>query len=507
MKKERWLLGFVAVLAILAVLLFALNLVTERGRDAAVNKLNAKTEMLRQRLFPSTAPSQQTPAQGDSASSPSAPGTPGGSSAPGMDDDAGRGDGAAMHSGRGQAASASGASGTDEAPEEDLSAVLARLLEKEISFYSHPRWKVAWDLIHDQNYGEWSQSDLELLAAFFEENRDFILDVRRLANASDPFYTLDYSMGHEMNLMHLARIRMFARALGADAVLAANRGDYGEMMSNLDAIARFSEMTRQDPIVVSQLVSMAVSGIAHTVVERALWGGDLPPAVAAQIMRRFPAFPNDSVFADSLTVEGLFGLEGFAGVRSGEVERTGLVMQGMEGYMLRLYGTMLARPFLNLDEATYADYLTRISDTLQRPYYEIHSVIEQLNTEIAQLPRTRILSREYLQFLVFMPEIQAMHEAQMGLMQTGLAIEQYHAQHGEYPQTLDPIASALGGTIPLDPFTGRPFVYKPQGGNYTLYCDMSSLMNLSGRQNQLPVDEHGYYVWRGWRDRDKKWIA
>ena len=87
-------------------------------------------------------------------------------------------------------------------------------------------------------------------------------------------------------------------------------------------------------------------------------------------------------------------------------------------------------------------------------------------------------------------EHQAFHEAQMGLMQVGLTVEQYHAEHGAYPQTLD----VIGGGLPLDPYTGQPFVYEPGTNGFTLYSARGSMVPAE-EYNPL-IDSNGNIVWR-----------
>lgn len=68
-------------------------------------------------------------------------------------------------------------------------------------------------------------------------------------------------------------------------------------------------------------------------------------------------------------------------------------------------------------------------------------------------------------------EIQACH-ASMQTWVSGariaLALELYRMDLGAYPATLDASAEYLG-TIPADPFTDAPFVYRANGGDYVLY--------------------------------------
>jgi hypothetical protein len=85
----------------------------------------------------------------------------------------------------------------------------------------------------------------------------------------------------------------------------------------------------------------------------------------------------------------------------------------------------------------------------------------------------------------------------MDLMQLGLAIEQYRVENGEYPTTLDQVAPLSGGAIPIDPFTGQPYVYQLSGGSFLIYSATASLVDADRARRFAGADEQGNIVWRG----------
>jgi len=90
-------------------------------------------------------------------------------------------------------------------------------------------------------------------------------------------------------------------------------------------------------------------------------------------------------------------------------------------------------------------------------------------------------------------EAQARVEAEIDLMQIGISVEQYHASTGNYPATLDAISSSLGGSVPVDPFTGEAYHYQLSGGSFLLYSVGSNLTD----ENGMFDFRKGDIVWRG----------
>ncbi len=461
MHRERWLIGLVAVVTILGTAMFGIYLVTERNRGAAVGKLKAKIAVFKQHASGRDAPAARKP--GEEAAGPEMVG-----------------------------------SREAAAPKEDTVAAFARLFAKRRTIDSDPRWQKAIELVGYAKRSEWTDADRRSVAEFLDANRELIIELRRLAELGGPMYELDYSKGFAMELPHLSQLRDCARLLAADATLAAGKGDYAEAVKDILAGMKLANGLVKEPILISQLVRIAMDGIMYGEITQSMRGDDLTPDMARELIGYASRSGGRDGFADSFTGEGFFGLEAFDGIRAGDLHSAGMSSQrGADAFLMRVYGSVFARPFLNMDEETYADIMARMSDAARLPFYEAKPLLDQISTEISELPRTRFMSRTLLPALTRAAEAQALHEAQLGLMQVGLAVELYHAQNGEYPRTLDQVAPTLGGTIPHDPFTGQSYVYQPSGGGFVLYSAMGSAVDMSGRSRPYSMDEQGNIVWRG----------
>ena len=146
-----------------------------------------------------------------------------------------------------------------------------------------------------------------------------------------------------------------------------------------------------------------------------------------------------------------------------------------------------------MDQRDYAEIMSSLADAARLPYYEAKPLLDRLADDVENLPRTRLLSRIIVPGLTNVALSQARHEAQLDLLQVGIALEQYHSRNGEYPPTLETIAPDLGGTVPVDPHTGEPYHYTPQGETFLLYSVGFNLVDDGG---QLHLRD-GDIVWRG----------
>ena len=70
--------------------------------------------------------------------------------------------------------------------------------------------------------------------------------------------------------------------------------------------------------------------------------------------------------------------------------------------------------------------------------------------------------------------------------------------HGVYPETLDEIVPTLNDEIPLDPFTGRQFVYEPGQDGFALYSQAGKVADVNRYRMSIDnvADANGNIYWR-----------
>ncbi len=457
-SSERFLIAAAALAAMLAVATVGFQMVTDQNRNAVVARLKKSQTIERYRNAWAADP-KKTPAAGTPRTSAETP-------APSV------------------------------TPSESVAA-FASLFSRVKALTGTNRWI---DLIN-KPLNEWTADDWAKAKAFMDEARDLVREIRRLAEMGGPAYELDFSVGYATELPHLAQLRELARLLRMDALVRGQQGDYGEAVEDIVAGMKLAAGTLADePLLISQLVRISMDTIVLQAAQDALPPEAISPELARRLIEYAGRIDCRDGFADSFSSEGMIGLDMFEHMRDGTAipdlfpDRSTL-----EDLGLRLYGSALARPWLNMDEEAFAETIGRIGEAWGLPYYQAKPLMEQIEREVEDLPRTRVLSREYLPSLTRAVEAQARNEAQLDLFQMGLSIEQYHARNGAYPTTLDAIASDVGGRVPVDPFTGQPYIYKPSGDSFLLYSVGSNAVDDGGKFDYRTGD----LVWRGVLESNK----
>jgi len=330
---------------------------------------------------------------------------------------------------------------------------------------------------------KWTEKDRAKIAEFLETNEDLLSEMRRMADRGAPIYPLDFSEGFAMLLPHLAQSRKCSRVLRASAVLKGTNGDCAGSVEDIIAGMKLGDALAREPILISQLVRMAIYGIMSSAVQNSFDGSDLSPELTRRLMDQLARADRRDDFAEAFAGEMYFGMKAFAALRAGD--RSGLPAESDFG------------PPEEADEKAYVEILSRIGSAARLPYYEAATEVTQITSDIENMPETLAYSRQLLPALGRTCEAQARHEATIDLMQIGLLVEQYKARTGSYPDTLDEVASSLGGSVPVDPFSGKGYRYRPLGTVFVLYSISHNRIDDGGTHDYMKGD----IVWRGEQEK------
>lgn len=377
-------------------------------------------------------------------------------------------------------------------PSEDIISAWEEFGKKKTAAAADPRWQEALALLVKGNrWQDLSAEQQDQVAAFLNNHQELLVELRRLAETGGPFLDLDLSK--LVDMPHLAKLRDYGRLLSANIALTAARGDYETAVQDCVAILRIAEAVGREPVVISQMIRGVLDDILYECVSEHLHGDAVPRELLGAITAHAARVSGRDAIADALAIEAGWGLtQAFDEIRF----RTGDYAYSP---VMLVYGS-IGLPLLDRDEELFVDIMQRMTEALRLPYYQAQPALEQIQSEVDNLSYINLISRPYLRTLVpaqaRIPETQARCEARLGLMQVGLAVEQYHAEHGAYPATLDEVAPTLGGSIPHDPYTGEPFIYEPGPDGFTLYSNRGSVVEHNPARPGRGFDDRGNIVWR-----------
>ena len=356
-------------------------------------------------------------------------------------------------------------------------------------------------------YKKWDTLTDEQKAAviqFYEEHRDLILKIRELAKSGGPFRMLDFSKeGFEFEDMEVwlgNKVFDCILMLFPDAFVSAINGNYDEAVKNYIALLQFAEALNNEPLSFSQHGTQNIISVVYKNMKECVPVEKVPPELIMDIISMAKTLGQRDAFVDAFNISALRASEGvFDTMRKGDRIDHLYKPYTFESAFSHVHGTFIGQPFIAMDENTYMDIMDRTAALARLPFYEAKPLLDRLNAEISTLSWTSIVSRAITPTCTqYLPILRAGYDAQLGLIQVGLAVELYHGQHGVYPETLDEIAPTLDDEIPLDPFTGLQFVYEPGQDGFTLFSQSGNVADVNRYRMSIGnvADANGNIYWR-----------
>jgi hypothetical protein len=152
-------------------------------------------------------------------------------------------------------------------------------------------------------------------------------------------------------------------------------------------------------------------------------------------------------------------------------------------------------PLYNHDVDRFSRAIAHLIDLAGRPYGEAHADLlafcEAFDIEpsVEDLKFMRQNSSWYYVLTVSRETLyqNAITQANIDVARYAILLERFRARHGMYPDRLEDMASLFQTTPPLNPFTGKPYLYRRTEADYHLgYRAWREVLKEDGTQKRRP---------------------
>lgn len=372
------------------------------------------------------------------------------------------------------------------------------LTRAETMFGERTAWNEVYDDLFSRPPSTWSTADWTRLHTVLAENDELLAEAYALANGGGPLYPLDFSQGYNLPLPHLSTIRAMARLLQASAISRAHSGDGAGASADILAGLRLATRLEEEPLIISQLVRVAIDAVMYQGVVESFPPGKIPPELMAQLSEHYGARDLPGTLTAMWQMEGNMGVEFMSGIMNGgwqsgqEQLREFFPHSEFPGsdWAATIYASPFARPWQHLDMIAFGRAMNEFEPTLALPFYEARPIVDEIQERINNLPRTRAVTQGLVPAMMAIHRNMARAQTYQHLLLLGASIESYANENGTYPTHLDDLQ---GGASVIDPHTGAPFQYRVNGDSFQLYSVGPDLEDDGGEHDLL----HGDIVWRG----------
>jgi len=274
-------------------------------------------------------------------------------------------------------------------------------------------------------------------------------------------------------------MRSAARMLKLEAHARAHRGDSQGVTAALRALIAASHALEAEPLMVSQLVRLAVGGIATGTLEDMLGQVDFTDEQLAQLQADVRQLDLQPGLRRSLLGERVIGSESIR-----DLAPTGLPTSN-EGRALYL--------------KTTRGWIAASEQPFPQAFQQAQLIEQQFREEVGTSPLSRMRSQLTMTVL---PTFQVMFQAtarglaSSSMADTAIAIEQFRRRHGRPPQSLDELVPEFLPAVPIDPFDGQPLRYATDPGGFRIYSIGGNAKDDGGVEGNEMLDDVFSVVFR-----------
>lgn len=332
-------------------------------------------------------------------------------------------------------------------------------------------------------------------------NSEFITELCRIAESGleRGHYPIDLTQGYSIDLPHLAMLRDATRKLGLKAVLCAIDEDYKNMLKALNASVFIYKSLENEPVIISQLVRVAIFGIIYENIQWILNHHELPEDIllrldkviqSCEVPREKRSLLNSAFHSELLTF-----LSYVLDPRYGGILSLNYYWDTTPAYLPLKDIVESWLPIMDV-------FFTR--DIQQMVSVNLYTLLRKTATEVARKERVDIPQKLFLDFytnrlfeisetdtiflttppywyypslLITYPSLNRMLDSElrlyiyMNLARTAIAIEKYRIRNSRLPENLEELVPHYLTAVPRDPYrNGETLIYvKGEDFSYKIY--------------------------------------
>ena len=319
-----------------------------------------------------------------------------------------------------------------------------------------------------------SGQEREQLRQAVQHRQDIFTRVH--AAAKRPFcdFNRNWAQGASLLLPEYAKMREGARLLTAESALLLADGKPLDAIKNQTQGFQVAQHAETDPIIIANLVAIALDAITLRGMERVLYASGEQPGVAQAVEQAIAQhwkphsfkyamggeFVMTAVEIERLRKSGPGSLKDLGGALEGD---------GFKGQAQRfgLQQSANWQKFLNRNGAVVLREIMQTAQTVDRPFWEAHPalVASEARRDSKKDDSDYVLTNIFLPIYTQAEVKQAQNRAQAAVVRTAVSVLAWKQRHGAFPDTLQQAVTA----VPADPFDGKPLRYRHEGKGFVVY--------------------------------------
>lgn len=135
---------------------------------------------------------------------------------------------------------------------------------------------------------------------------------------------------------------------------------------------------------------------------------------------------------------------------------------------------------------------SKVIPLTEKPYWQVYKELEEIDKEIKNLQEKGLLSDMILPSnqMIYMSE--ALCDARLGAAEIAIANKIYKQKQGGYADSLSQLTPGILSILPLDPFTGKDYIYKKKVQGFIVYSLGENVKDDNGTKRVYQQDSPAY---------------
>ena len=288
------------------------------------------------------------------------------------------------------------------------------------------------------------------------------------------------------------------RLLGFEAILAAEKGDMQGSLDRLRTGLVFAPKIAEEQTLITFLIAVADAKACLMFLNRAVSGREVSAELLLPVLGDLGNSQIDhwkALMRNSIRGERVLFMD------VGLPPSPAALQQAFGGkaWTERFY-YWLVQPFIKRDISLNLPKYAELESKASLAYYQTRDFWKPYQDDLRGLPWYAVVSKNVI------PDMEAAFmkvatlDALILTARVGLACRIFKGRTGEYPENLEALVPALLPEVPVDPFTGKPLVYRREGKGFIVYSLGSNLKDDGGRSTweitQLVMEKDDDWVWK-----------
>jgi hypothetical protein len=394
----------------------------------------------------------------------------------------------------------------EEMPDEDNSARVILEAAKQMP----KRWPSAD--FHEEHYrlapNELaSGEDFVVLSKELASAREALMIADKLADMPHGRHQIHYDRNPLGTLLpHVQECRNIVSLLLYEAMRRNWKGDSNGALKYCCAALNVGRSIGDEPIIISQLVRIACNVMVCQAIERTLGQGEPSPEDMSQLQKLLEKEDAFSGLLAATRGERAMLHQVFELVERGEIPLNmleGLTSSSGRGDSqsdrLKNLAISLWRMDTREDNALFLSLMNRRVKEVQLPMHEQIAKEKAFEQEVRGLPRNAVITRLLLPAMSKFSEAFRREHAYIRCTIVALAAERYRREKKAWPDNAEQLCPQYLGSVPLDPYDGKPLRYKREPDGVIIYSIGNDGVDNGGHLDRerimLPGVDLGIQLW------------